>query len=234
MASAYSACSNVNNIDAWFRRLDELTLSREHGTGTYRRIEDHIFELKVTHYLNSSFPGVALTYEPEGIHANGRNCDLAATRGGKRYLIEVKSFHPEHRRRTIPVERIAPNNNVVMDEESYHSYQATRGHLIDVVYETEAKIANYEPGAVTVLAVPDGFHLNGEDLRDFVFIYRNNRPRPDDPLGPMTMHNLRGTFLGAINEFWAMPFPQESFYCSGDEAPTVIAPLMHEDRPVAI
>ena len=121
IASAFAACSNVNNIVAWFRRFDELTLAREHGTATYRQIEDHIFELKVIHYLNSFFPGVVLTYEPKGIDPGGRNCDLAANREGKRYLIEIKTFHPELRRRGIPVEHITANNKVVMDEESYHS-----------------------------------------------------------------------------------------------------------------
>lgn len=234
LASAYASCSNVRNIDTWFRRLDELTLARERGNATYRQIEDHIFELKVIYWLISSFPNTTLTYEPIGINAGGRNCDLAANREGRDYLIEIKSFHPEHRRRAIPVERIAINNNIVMDQELYHSYQATRGHLIDVVYDTEQKIANYQPGPVTVLAVPDGFYLDAEDLRDFVFIYRNNSPRPDDPLGPMTMHNLRDPFSGTINQFWAMPFPQESFKCKGDDVPMVIMPRKPEDHLITI
>jgi hypothetical protein len=27
IASAYASCSNVKNLDAWYRRLDELTLA---------------------------------------------------------------------------------------------------------------------------------------------------------------------------------------------------------------
>lgn len=234
IASAYAACSKVRNIEAWFRRLDDLTLARERGDATYRQIEDHVFELKVINYLNSTFPGAELTYEPTGIRREGRNCDLGAKREGREHLIEIKSFHPEPHRKRVPVERIAPNNKVHMDEESYHSYQATRGHLIDVVYETEQKFTNYSAGPVAVLAVPDGFHLNREDLRDVVYIYRNGGPRPDDPLGPMTMHNLRGQFAGSISEFWALPFPQESFACPDDEAPTVVGPRMHDDRGIEI
>jgi hypothetical protein len=234
IASAYAACSNVANIRKWFRRLDELTLGRELGNVTYRRIEDHIFELKVINYLNYSFPSIAMTYEPVGISTDGPNCDLEAKCVVNDYLIEIKSFHSERRCKQIPVERIAVNNIVVMDGESYHSYQATRGHLMDVVYETEEKLANYSGTHITVLAVPDGFYLNSEDIRAFVYIYRYNRPRPDDALGPMTMHNLCEAFAGSINEFWAMPFPQESFECPNDRRPTVIGALMTEDRPVAI
>ncbi|HJX10550.1 MAG TPA: hypothetical protein VJ733_08610 [Candidatus Binatia bacterium] len=234
METAYDACSNVSNIEAWYRRLDELTLARERGDATYRQIEDHVFELKVINYLNLSFLGVELTYEPLGIRPEGRNCDLGAKREGREHLIEIKSFHPEPYRKRVPTKRIAPTTKVHMDEESYHAYQATRGHLIDVVYETEQKIANYVSGPVAVLAVPDGFHLNREDLRDFVYIYRNGRPRYDDPLGPMTMHNLRGRFSGSIKEYWAMPFPQESFACHNDKAPAVIGALINEDRDITI
>jgi len=234
VASAYAACSNVANIRKWFRRLDELALGRESGNVTYRRIEDHIFELKVINYLNYSFPGIAMTYEPVGIRTDGPNCDLEANCVANDYLIEIKSFHPERRFRQIPEEHIAVNNIVVMDEYSYHSYQATRGHLIDAVYETEEKIANYPRTPIKVLAVSEGFHINREDIRGFVCIYRYNLSRPDDPLGPMTIHNLRKVFAGSINEFWAMPFPQESFECTNNKWPTVIGALMTEDRPVAI
>jgi hypothetical protein len=234
MASAYAACSNVKNLDAWYRRLDELTLALQRGAGTYRQIEDHIFELKVIHYVQATFTAVSLEYEPPGIDSKGRNCDLSANFKNQQYLIEIKAFHPESRERGIPVEYIAPNNSVVMDTVSYHSYQATRGHLVDVARAAEAKIANYQLGFKTVLAVPDGFYLNREDLRDFVFIYRNNRPRGDDPLGPMTMHNLEKPFSGTIGEFWAMPFPQQSFHCTGDRLATVIGPLLRDDRAVAI
>jgi hypothetical protein len=234
IASAYAACSNAKNLGTWHHRLDELTLALQRGTATYRQIEDHIFELKVIQYLNSTYPGVELTYEPQGMDANGHNCDVSASLAGRRYLIEIKSFHPELRQRTIPIEYIAPNNHVVMDDETYHSYQATRGHLIDVVYATEDKVSNYREGFHTVLAVPVGFHLDAEDLRDFVFIYRNGRPRGDDPLGAMTMHNLREKFSGAINDFWAMPFPQQSFCCPPGQTPTVIGPLKRDDRPVAL
>lgn len=234
IASAYTECCQVENLDAWYRRLDEMTLALQHGRATYRQIEDHIFELKVIHYIKTTFPAVALEYEPAGIDPKGRNCDLSANLKGEQYLIEIKSFHPESRERAIPLERIAPNNDVIMDGMSYHSYQATRGHLIDVVHATEAKLANYQAGFRTVLAVPDGFYLRREDLRDFVFIYRNNRPRGDDPLGSMTMHNLGGQFSGTINQFWAMPFPQQSFYCTGERQPIIIGPLLRDDRPVAI
>jgi hypothetical protein len=121
-----------------------------------------------------------------------------------------------------------------MDGESYHTYQATRGHLIDVTYETEEKVLNYPQVDVTVLALPVGFHLDEEDVRDFVHIYRHGRPRPDDPLGPMTVHNLRDPFAGTIGEFWTLPFPQEGFAFEGEDAPRVIAPRIHDDMPINV
>jgi hypothetical protein len=232
--TAYAACVNVANIQKWYRHLDELTLGIESGNVKYRRIEDHIFELKVINYLNYSFPDVALSYEPVGIRPYGPNCDLGIKYEGRDYLIEIKSFHPERRCREIPEEHIAVNNKVVMNGYSYHSYQATRGHLVDAVYETEEKIANYFGTPITVLAISEGFYINREDIRDFVYIYRYNHARPDDPLGPMTMHNLREAFAGSINEFWAMPFLQDSFECTNDKRPTVIGAIMTEDYDVAI
>lgn len=234
MAAVYASCSDVENIGAWYARLDELTLVCERGGGTYRQVEDHIFELKVMNYLRDTFSGVRLTYEPRGTDPTGRTCDIRAQRDGRTYLIEIKSFHPERRTREVPRQHIEPNNNVVMDGESYHSYQATRGHLIDVTYETEEKLRNYPRADVSVLAVPTGFHLHEEDVRDFVYIYRNGAPRPDDPLGPMTMHNLRDPFAGTITEFWTFPFPQEGFGFLGEDAPRVVGPRMHMDRPINV
>ena len=98
----------------------------------------------------------------------------------------------------------------------------------------EEKLENYDGDFISVMAVPDGFHLNIEDYRDFVFIYRNGQPRPDDPLGPMTMHNLGNPFKGIISQFWAFPFPQESFSLKTNLQATVVAPLMHHHKKVEL
>lgn len=227
--AVYQGCQNVMNISSWFNRFDQLTSALERGGGTYRQVEDHIFELKVIHYLLMSFPGCVITYEPKGVSPDGKNCDLEINYQDKRYLVEVKCFHPEWKKAGIPEQHIAENNTVVMDGESCHTYQATRGHLLDVTRHTEQKLENYDGEFISVLAVPDGFHLNIEDFRDFVFIYRNGYPRPDDPLGPMTMHNLGNPFKGTIDQFWAFPFPQEGFSLETDKEATVVSPLMHHD-----
>lgn len=78
--------------------------------------------------------------------------------------------------------------------------------------------------------MPVGFHLEIEDLRDFVFIYRNGYPQVDDSLGPMTIHNMKNHFKGTINQFWAFPFPQDSFALENGKKVTVVAPLMHNDK----
>lgn len=230
----YRDCKNVTNISSWFNRLDQLTNALEKGDGTYRQVEDHISELKIISFLLKSFPDCIITYEPKGVSQDGKNCDLEINYQGKRYLVEVKCFHPEWKKTKIPKQHIADHNEVIMDGESYHTYQATRGHLIDVTRHTEQKLENYNGEFISVLAVPDGFHLNVEDFRDFVFIYRNNKPRPDDPLGPMTMNNLKDPFAGTIDQFWAFPFPQESFSIETNKEATIVAPLMHHDKKLML
>ena len=121
-----------------------------------------------------------------------------------------------------------------MSESIYHDYQATRGHLIDVTHQTEQKIENYEGIFISVLAVPVGFFLSKESLRDFVFIYKNKYPRNDDPLGPMTMFNLKKPFNRTINQFWAFPFPQESFELDEDKGVTIIAPIIRDDKKLEL
>lgn len=234
LETAYSDCRNVTNIFSWFCRLDELTQALERGDGTYRQVEDHIFELKITNYFVKSFSACFIAYEPKGVRNQGKNCDLEIKHGNARYLVEVKCFHPEWKKAEIPTQYIAESNEVIMDGESYHTYQATRGHLIDVTRHTEEKIENYDRPFTSVLAVPVGFHLNIEDLRDFVFIYGHGKPRPDDPLGPMTMHNLVQPFKGTIDQYWAFPFPQESFSIEPDSKATVVGPLMHQDTEVKL
>lgn len=228
--SSYEESADVANINSWLRRFDQLTLAVAEGGGTYRQVEDHIFELKVIRYLRLSRPGCRVCYEPLGLDPDGRNVDLEFFFRGDRFLIEAKCFHPTDQETEIPDEYISPNNTLIMDSRTYHAFQATRGHLMDATFKTESKLANYDQPYTSVLAVPDGFHLNIEDLRDFVAIYRYGRPRLDDPLGAMTMHNLPQPFAGTINQFWALPFPQESFNFRGDREPTIVAPLRYNDE----
>lgn len=232
--AAYRRCQDVVNISSWFSRLDELSRALEKGSAAYRQVEDHVFELKVVNYLLETFPGCVIAYEPPGISNHGKNCDLEVTYGSTRYLIEVKCFHPKWKKTVIPAEHIAENNKVIMNGESYHTYQATRGHLLDVTRHAERKLCNYARPFISVLAVPDGFHLNKEDFRDFVHIYRQDHPRADDPLGPMTMHNLGEPFEGLIDQFWAFPFPQLSFSLEAGEVATVVAPLKQHDSQVQL
>ena len=231
---AYQDCSGVNNISSWFTRLDQLTDSLERKETTYRQVEDHFFELKVINYILKSFSGSQITYEPSGLKPGGMNCDFEINYEDKRYLVEVKCFHPERKKTTIPEQHIAENNQIIMDGESYHTYQATRGHLIEATRHTEAKLKNYDGDFISVLAVPDGFHLNLEDFRDFVFIYQHGLARHDDPLEPMTLHNMGEPFKGTINQFWVFPFYQESFLLESDRVATVVAPFKYHDKEVKL
>jgi hypothetical protein len=232
--TAYRICAGVVGISSWFARLDQLTGALERGNGSYRQVEDHLFDLKVMNYVIESFPQSRITYEPKGVIKDSKDCDLEVVTQERRYLVEMKMFHPEWKKAEVPEQFVAENNTLMMDGESYHTYQATRGHLIDVTYEAEEKFRNYKDEYISVLAVPVGFHLSIEEFRDFVFIYRNGSARPDDALGPMTMHNLRRPFEGSIDMFWAFPFPQDSFYMETGETATIVAPLMHQDTAIVL
>jgi hypothetical protein len=45
-------------------------------------------------YLFKSFPHCEINYEPKGVVQDGKDCDLEIKYQGKRYLVEMKSFHP--------------------------------------------------------------------------------------------------------------------------------------------
>jgi hypothetical protein len=45
----------------------------------------------------------------------------------------------------------------------------------------------------------------------------------------MTMHNMKKPFEKIINQFWAFPFPQESFNLESGKAATIVAPLASQD-----
>jgi len=186
--------------------------------------------LKLIAALAASRRAERMVYEPVGEYRGGKNCDFSAVIDGDHYLVEMKSFHPEWRDAQIPHKYIAENNKVIMNGPVYHQYQAVRGHLVDQAVATEEKILNYKRKYINVMAVPVGFHLDVEDLRDFVYIYRNGHPRRDDPLGPMTIHNLPKPFSGTINQFWALPFMQENFYFKPNEKPVDVDCLMGRDR----
>lgn len=231
--AAIQKCKGVSHFNAWLKRFDQLTNGIANEAVTYRQVEDHVFELKVICFLLDTKDDVKITYEPKGIDPNGKDCDLLAETKNCKYLIELKCTHPEMRDGKIPREHITNNNKLFMSGGYYHLFQSVRGHLMDVTKHTEEKIDNYGKGYKTVLATINGFHLNIEDLRDFVFIYRLNAHRPDDPLGRMTMHNLKEPYKRTIDEFWALPFYQDSFDFKPDIKPTIVAPLKSGDVALA-
>ncbi len=229
---ALDCCASIKNIRQWIERFDELTRAVQVGNVSYRQVEDHIFELKVINYIHEEWPELDITYQPAGGEREGKNCDIAVSGLEFPYFIELKSFHPDSRQRNIPHEHVAPDNVLIMDSQTYHEYQAVRGHLIDIALETEDKFRNYGGEFISVLGLSVGFYLSVEDMRDFVAIYRHGRPRPDDPLGKMTMYNLKTPFAGSIREFWAFPFYQTSFAFEEGDHPVVVAPLKSADRPI--
>jgi hypothetical protein len=229
---ALDCCASVKDIRQWIDRFDELTRAVEAGKGNYRQVEDHVFELKVINYINRGWPEFGIKYQPKGMNREGKNCDLAVVGNEFQYLIELKAFHPKSEEKLIPREYVQEGNILIMDGRIYHDYQAVRGHLIDVTFDTERKFANYEGNCVRVLGLSVGYYLSVEDLRDFVAIYKYGWPRLDDPLGAMTMHNLRYPFEGSIAEFWAFPFCQIGFSFEDGDAVVVVEAMKAGDRPI--
>ncbi len=81
---------------------------------TYRLLENHIFELKVINYIQNIWPESQIVYEPQGINKDSKNCDLLVQKNNK-YLIELKSFHPQHKPTPIPYDHITKGNEIIMD-----------------------------------------------------------------------------------------------------------------------
>lgn len=225
----YNRCSSVDNISSWFTTFDSLSKSIESGQGKYRQMENHIFELKVINFIRDDNPEANIIYEPVGNDPEEKNCDLLIN-GRQNYLIELKSFHPDTKVAPIPYEHITEGNEIIMNGHCYHDYQAVRGHLIDVTYDTEEKIKNYNDEHINVMGLLLGFYLHLEDLRDFVTIYRTRKYRFDDPLGEMTLHNLNENFVGNIHEFWGFPFQQVSFSLEREKTAVSVAQLQRDDK----
>ena len=233
VGTAYNRCLCVENISRWFKKFDLLSKVVENRKGTYRQLENHIFELKVINYFHNISSDSQIIYEPPVDISQGKNCDLLV-KGRQSYLIELKSFHPDDKIAHIPYKYITENNELIMDGHCYHAYQAARGHLIDATYHTEEKMKNYEDKYINVMGVLLGFYLHLEDFRDFVAIYRNGKYRFDDPLGRMTLHIMEKEFTGNIKEFWGFPFQQVSFSFEQGKTVTSVSPVQFGDKEVKI
>ena len=206
----FNKLQSVHNISRWLKKFDSLSRAIESGNGKYRDIENHIFELKVINHIQKLNPDANITYEPPGRDRQGKNCDLLVE-ANQSYLVELKSFNPDTKATPIPYQHITEGNELIMDGYSYHNRQSVQGHLIDVTYDTEDKIENYQDGHITIFGVYIGFYLHIESLRDFITIYRTGKPRYDNGFGKMTVFNIRDEFKGTIEEFWGFPFEQVSF-----------------------
>jgi hypothetical protein len=50
----------------------------------------------------------------------------------------------------------------------------------------------------------------------------------------MTLHNLKQPFKRSIDQFWAVPIPQDSFSLKTDKEVMVVKPLMYEDEKLSL
>lgn len=229
----FNKLQSVHNISRWLKKFDSLSHAIENGNGKYKDIENHIFELKVINHIRQLNPDANITYEPIGKDQQGKNCDLLVE-ANYSYLIELKSFKPDTKVTPIPYKHITEGNELIMDGCSYHNRQSVQGHLIDVTYDTEEKIENYEDGHIPILGVHIGFYLHIESLRDFITIYRTGKYRYDDGFGKMTVFNAKEKFKGIIQEFWGFPFEQVSFSLEHGEKALSVSLKPSMDKEVNI
>lgn len=229
----------VENSSRWRKTFVSISQSLDHKRkrGSYKQVEDHIFELKVMSFLISSIPQIKLCYEPLGLDRDAKRVDLSIQKENKTYLIELKAFHPIWKSTEIPQKYITENNEVCMDGNTYHGFQAVREHLMDMAFGVEDKIMNYPSNSITVMGVSLDFHLDIEDFRDFVAHYKLKRHRFDDPLGKMAEHklcSLNRQYRYTIDSFWGFPFEQTSFYFRNDEDAVCVASYVEDDVPIKL
>ena len=135
--------------------------------------------MKVINHIRQLNSDANITYETDWQRSTRENCDLLVE-ANYSYLIELKSFKPDTKVTPIPYKHITEGNELIMDGCSYHNRQSVQGHLIDVTYDTEEKIENYEDGHIPILGVHIGFYLHIESLRGFHYYIRTGKYRYDD------------------------------------------------------
>lgn len=229
-AQCTGALQSVAGGERWIARLDQLAEAVAAGSARHRLLESHILELKVMSYLLRAC-GEEIAYEPAG-QAGDKTCDLLLQVGTGNVLVEIKTLQPIDQETRIPYEHITPGNRVIMDPVLYHHFQAGRGHLLDMAFDVEEKLACYVEQKLGVMAIWTNFYLDVESYRDFVAFYRG-QPRVGDPLAVMSTYELSGrNFAGTIDQFWAFPFNQFDcgFRCG---EPSCVAPFMSSDRSIA-
>lgn len=173
-----------------------------------------------------------ITYEPAG-QLGDKTCDLLLQVGTESLLVELKTVQPIDQETRIPYEHITPGNRVIMDPVLYHHFQASRGHLLDMAFDVEEKLACYDAPRHGVMAVWLNFYLDMEGYRDFVALY-GGQPRVDDPLAVMSIHELCGrNFAGTIDQFWGFPFRQRDFGLDRGERVSSIGPTASGDLGIA-
>ena len=204
LSDYYNDCSSVIGIERWHNRLKRINKNVSSGQLT-AQIYSHCFELEVIHWLHLLSSVSTIFYEPPPINKHGKNCDLQIDSSHGNYLIEIKSFWPQSRPRTVDSNHIPENFSVDLDSESYHDDFTIRSQLIQQTLETERKFLNYESNYKTVLVAPTGYYLYWLDYSNFVYIYQTRRSSPYDHLGKLTVHHLNSEqihFKNNINEFW--------------------------------
>lgn len=204
LSDYYNDCSSVVNIKSWHKRLKSID-KNESSRELTAQIYSHCFELEVIHKLHLFSSVSTIIYEPPPINKHGKNCDLKVCSSYGDCLIEIKTFWPERRPRTVDSNYFPKNFTVDLDPESYHDDFAIRSQLIQQTLETERKFSNYESNYKTVLVAPTGYYLSWLDYSNFVYIYQTRRSSLYDYLGKLTIHHLNSeqiSFNNNINEFW--------------------------------
>lgn len=229
--SCVAALERVVDKEKWIARFEQVFAAVDAGESPWRQLEHHLFELQAMCYLAQATDGT-LAYEPAG-NAGDKTCDVSLSSGGRRFLIELKAFHPEDKQREVKPERITPNNEVIMAPALFHEFVATRGSLIEATFGVESKLESYAEFDVSVIAVWLNYYLDLESYRDFVALYRGD-PRVDDALAKMCLYYLgERKFKGTINQFWGLPFRQNSPLFTAGRLPLCVGAVATMDIGIA-
>lgn len=187
--------------------------SGEHPGSAYVELDGALFEFRTIRLLNRRSSIHSLRYEPEGVEISGKRIDLSFEANGLMHALELKSTNPQSVQRRIPHEKFSANT--LFTNELYYGWlSSARSHLVEFLYDTEQKLANYRPFDRTILAIYENFFVEEDELFSLWWYYRNQTPFAGDALGRMMAYEAKQKnfrFNLTIDELWGLPFSQFGF-----------------------
>lgn len=224
--NAIRQTSSITRIGPLYSRIKVLhdriygveSSGSKHPGNLYVELDTLLFELKALLYLLNRNSRHDFVYEPVGENREGKTVDVKFLEDAVQYLMEFKATNPKTKKTQIPVEHFS--SDTLHTNGMYCSWiSSARSHLLEFMIDAEDKLANY-PGHFTgVLCVYKNFYVEEDELESLWHFYVTGAPHPGDAFGAMMQHELNQKgmrFNGAIDELWALSFPQYGFELEDD------------------